>query len=78
MIEVSLMDDSTGKSLEQDLMFAVVKEKYGHLMNDDQLEEVRKTVVGLSGFLAPMRAVRLTNDVEPFSTFKPYRSGDND
>ena len=40
------MDDKTGKSLEQDLMFAVVKEKYGHLMNDEQLEEVRKTVVG--------------------------------
>ena len=71
------MDDKNGKSLEQDLMFAVVKEKYGHLMNDDQLEEVRKTVVGLSGFLAPMRAVRLTNGVEPFSTFKPYRSDDN-
>lgn len=71
------MDDTAGKSLEQDLMYAVVKEKYGHLMNDEQLEEVRKTVVGLSGFFAPMRAVQLTNDIEPFSTFKPYRSDDN-
>lgn len=71
------MDDRNGKSLEQDLMFAVVKEKYGHLMNDEQLEEVRKTVVGLSGFFTPLRAVRLTNDIEPFSTFKPYRSDDN-
>ncbi len=72
------MSNENGKPLEQDLMFAVVKEKYGHLMNDEQLDEVRKTVVGLSDFLAPMRAVRLTNDVEPFSTFKPYRSDDND
>lgn len=71
------MEDTTGKSLEQDLMFTVVKEKYGHLMNDEQLEEVRKTVVGLSAFFEPMRAIRLTNDVEPFSTFKPYRSGDD-
>ncbi len=71
------MEAKTGKSLEQDLMFAVVKEKYGHLLDDDQLEQVRKTVVGLSGFFAPMRAVRLTNDVEPFSTFKPFRSDDN-
>ena len=70
------MGNENGKSLEQDLMFAVVKEKYGHLMDDEQLEEVRKTVVGLSDFLAPMRAVRLTNDIEPFSTFKPFR-GDN-
>lgn len=72
------MANENGKSLEQDLMFAVVKEKYGHLMDDEQLDEVRKTVVGLADFLAPMRAVRLTNDVEPFSTFKPYRSDDND
>ncbi len=71
------MDDRTGKSLEQDLMFGVVKDRYGHLMDDDQLEQVRKTVVGLSEFVAPMRAVRLTNDVEPFSTFKPFRSDDN-
>ena len=71
------MNDKTGKSLEQDLMFAVVKEKYGHLMDDEQLEEVRNTVVGLSSFFAPMRDIRLTNDIEPFSTFKPYRSDDN-
>ncbi len=71
------MEAKTGKSLEQDLMFAVVKEKYGHLLDDGQLEQVRKTVVGLSDFFAPMRAVNLTNDVEPFSTFKPFRSDDN-
>ena len=72
------MEENAGKSLEQDLMFAVVKEKYGHLLNDEQLEEVRGTVVGLSSFFEPMRSVRLTNDIEPFSTFKPYRSNDND
>ena len=71
------MNDKTGKTLEQDLMFAVVKEKYGHLMDDEQLEEVRNTVVGLSSFFAPMRDIQLTNDIEPFSTFKPYRSDDN-
>ncbi|MYA62961.1 MAG: hypothetical protein F4X94_10375 [Dehalococcoidia bacterium] len=71
------MEEITAKSLEQDLMFAVVKDKYGHLMDNEQLEEVRKTVVGLSGFFAPMRDIRLTNDIEPFSTFKPYRSDEN-
>ena len=71
------MVNNAQKPLEQDLMFAVVKEKYGHLMDDEQLEEVRRTVVGLSDFLAPLRAVRLTNDIEPFSTFKPFRSDNN-
>ena len=37
------MSDANGKSLEQDLMYAVVKQKYGHLMDDEQLEEARKT-----------------------------------
>ena len=71
------MDDTTRKSLEQDLMYAVVKEKYGHLLDDEQLEEIRKTVVGLSELFEPMREMRLTNDIEPFSTFKPFRSDDN-
>lgn len=71
------MSDANGKSLEQDLMYAVVKQKYGHLMDDEQLEEARKTVVGMSGFFKPMRDIPLTNDVEPFSAFKPYRSDDN-
>ena len=60
-------------SLEQELMFAAVKEKYGHLLTEEQLEEVRKTTLGLSAFTAPLRSARLTNDVEPFSTFQPYR-----
>ena len=72
------MSDTNSKSLEHDLMFAVVKDRYGHLLNDEQLDEVRKTVVGLSDFLAPMRSIRLDNDVEPFALFKPFRSEDDE
>ena len=72
------MSDTNRKSLEQDLMFAVVKDRYGHLLNDEQLDEVRKTVVGLSDFLAPMRSIRLANEVEPFALFKPFRSDDDE
>ena len=60
-------------SLEQELLFAVVKEKYGNLLSNEQLDEVRQSVLGLSGFTQALRSVPLTNDVEPFSTFKPYR-----
>ena len=60
-------------SLEQELLFAVVKEKYGNLLSNEQLDEVRQSVLGLSGFTQALRSVPLTNDVEPFSTFRPYR-----
>ncbi len=60
-------------TLEQELLFAVVKEKYGNLLSDEQLDEVRQSVLGFSGFTRALRSVPLTNDIEPFSTFKPYR-----
>ena len=69
--------ESQPKSVEQDLMYAVVKQRYGHLMDDEQLEEVRKAVIGMADFVRPLREARLTNDAEPFSTFVPFR-GDDD
>ena len=74
------MGSEYDNSLEQDLMFAVVKGKYGHLLDEDQLEEVRKHVLGLCDFVQPLRSVRLTNDIEPYSVFDPsppYRSNDD-
>ena len=68
------MQHNSGNSLEQDLLFALVKEKYGHLLTDEQLEGVRGAVSGLSDVFRPLRAIRLTNDVEPFSNFKPFRN----
>ena len=67
------MTSNSGKSLEQDLLFAVVKEKYGHLLTDEQLEGVREAATGLRDVFRPIRAIRLTNDVEPFSNFRPFR-----
>ena len=67
------MESEEKTTLEQELLFAIVKEKYGRLLNDEQLEEVRKSVLGLGGFAQALRSVPLTNDVEPFSTFRPYR-----
>ncbi len=72
------MQPASDKTLEQDLLFAVVKEKYGHLLTDEQMEEVRQAVTGLRDVYRPLRSMRLTNDVEPFSTFKPFRRDCND
>ena len=60
-------------TLEQELLFAVVKEKYGGLLSEEQLDEVRQSVLGMSNFTQPLRSIRLTNDIEPFSMFRPYR-----
>ena len=71
------MEPDKKTTLEQDLLFAVVKERYGHLLIDEQLDEVRKGVAAQYNLVQPLRAARLSNDVEPFATFTPYRS-DND
>ena len=69
------MDAGKNKTiLERELLFAVVKEKYGHLLTDEQLDNVRRTVLGLGDFTNRLRRVRLTNDIEPFAVFRPYRS----
>ena len=67
------MTTNADNSLEQDLLFAIVKEKYGHLLTDEQLDGVRGAVMGQREVFRVLRAIKLANDVEPFSNFRPYR-----
>ena len=67
------MTTNADNSLEQDLLFAVIKEKYGHLLTGEQLDSVRTAIVGQREVFRPIREYKLTNDVEPFSIFRPYR-----
>ena len=67
------MTTNADNSLEQELLFAIIKEKYGHLLTDEQLDSVRTAIVGQREVLRPIREYRLTNDVEPFSNFRPFR-----
>lgn len=69
--------ESQPKSIKQDLMYAVVKQRYGHLLDDGQLEEVRKSVIGMADFVRALREVRLPNEAEPFTTFVPFRRDDD-
>ena len=68
------MTTNADNSLEPDLLFAIIKEKYGHLLTDEQLDSVRAAIVGQREVFRPIREYRLTNDVEPFSNFRPFRS----
>lgn len=60
-------------SLEPELLFAIIKEKYGHLLNDEQLDSVRTAIVGQREVFRPIREYKLSNGVEPFSNFRPFR-----
>ena len=67
------MTTDANNSLEQDLLFAIIKERYGHLLTGEQLDGVRDAIIGQRDVLRPIRQYRLTNDVEPFASFRPFR-----
>ena len=69
------MSDDSGQR-EAELMFDVVRERYGDRLDDEQLEEVKKGVEGIFEAAQALREIKLENGDEPFSTFVPYRKGD--
>ena len=69
-----MSDDSIQK--EAELMFNVVRERYGDRLDDEQLEEVKKGVDGIFEAAESLRKIKLENSDEPFSSFVPYRKGD--
>ncbi len=61
---------------ESEILFGIVRERYGDRLNDDELEEVRKGVDALAEAAESLRKVKLENGDEPFSVFTPYRGED--
>ena len=61
------------ENTESEILFGIVSERYGDRLKDDELEEVRKGVDALVEAAESLRAVKLENGDEPFSTFSPYR-----
>ena len=72
------MPDENKKESRTDMLFMIVKAKYGDRLTDEQLKEVRSGVDGVEDLAVELRKVRLTNAVEPFANFQPYRGADND
>jgi len=58
---------------ERELLFEVVRIKYGDRLTSDELEEVKKGVDRIFEAVEKLRAVKLENWDEPFSIFRPYR-----
>jgi hypothetical protein len=67
------MTTNADNTLEQELLFAIIKEKYGRLLTDEQLDRVRSAILSQREVFRAIREHKLTNNVEPFANFRPYR-----
>lgn len=67
------MNEPTAEGSEADLRFGLVRQRYGDRLTPEQLDALRKAVDALVEQVAVLRAVRLTNDVEPLQHFVPFR-----
>ncbi len=59
--------------VEVDRRFALVRERYGHLIAPMALGDVRRRIEGVVANGRRLKAVRLENSIEPFAVFVPYR-----
>ena len=59
---------------EADTLFEIVRQRYAARLTAEQLDELRKIVVGQVEAARALRAVRLTNADEPFQRFEAYRA----
>lgn len=60
---------------EVELLFEMVRNRYGDRLSAEELEEVRKGVKIIAEAAEALRSVKLGNGSEPFSIFKPYKKG---
>ncbi len=63
---------------EVDARFALVRERYGRMIEPTAFGDVRRRIEGIVGTGKDLRAVKLENSVEPFSVFVPYRNESSD
>ena len=68
------MSETEAVRAEVEVMFALVRERYGDRLAPDELEAVRTAVEGLVQAARALRAVRLTNADEPGQPFAAYRA----
>jgi hypothetical protein len=65
--------NNCAKKNEIDLLFEMVKARYGNWLSIEELEEVHKGVTAIVETANALESVKLTNSDEPFSVFQPFR-----
>ena len=61
------------ENTDANILFEMVKAKYGDRLNDEQLGELKSDIENLSDMVQDVRKQKLENGDEPFSVFTPYR-----
>jgi hypothetical protein len=59
---------------EIELLWDLVRRRYGARLTESQGEGVRKAIQGVVEGARALRAVRLSNADEPFQPFAPFRA----
>ena len=59
-------------SSETELLFSLVRQRYGARLTPAELEEVRRDVEGIVQAAEALRAIELGNSDEPYALFVPY------
>jgi hypothetical protein len=67
------MTDREATTAEVDALFALVTARYGARLNAQQLDSLRKAIEAVVDQARAVRAVRLSNTVEPTPPFRAYR-----
>jgi hypothetical protein len=68
------MSEPAATSREADVLFELVRARYGDRLTPEQLESVRRGVTAIVEQAAALRAVRLGNADEPVQRFVPFRA----
>jgi hypothetical protein len=63
----------TDEADEAEILFALIRARYGARLDPAQLADVRATVAGIVRDVAALRAAAIP-DAEPVQPFVPYRS----
>jgi hypothetical protein len=59
---------------EVELLWALVRHRYGARLDEAQVKIVRETLEGLARDVAALRGVKIPDDAEPVQPFIPYRA----
>ena len=59
---------------EAEILFELIRARYGERLTPEQLEGVRRGVIAIVKRSGALRAVRLCNADEPVQRFAPFRA----